>query len=141
MQNRYLKLWMPIIGLHALHQLEESIGFFQWYIDNADKIPKWLLIVSVEHAKKLVDYPSLFIIASFAQIFFVLLLAFIFRRNEKITKYLMLIYLLGLSYFFVWHILASYLAHSYAPVLVTCFIGFYLIPYWLYKLFNKDKSM
>ena len=40
--NRYIHLWLPIMGLHALHQVEESISFWQWYIDFVDKIPQWL---------------------------------------------------------------------------------------------------
>ena len=40
--NKYIHLWLPIIGLHTLHQLEESISFWQWYIDFVDKIPQWL---------------------------------------------------------------------------------------------------
>ena len=40
--NRYIHLWLPIMGLHTLHQVEESISFWQWYIDFVDKIPQWL---------------------------------------------------------------------------------------------------
>ena len=36
--NKYLSLWVPTMGLHALHQVEESISFWQWYIDFVDKI-------------------------------------------------------------------------------------------------------
>ena len=28
--NRYIHLWLPIIGLHALHQVEESIAPLFW---------------------------------------------------------------------------------------------------------------
>ena len=132
--NKYFKLWIPIIGLHALHQLEESISFFQWYIDFADKIPKWLLIVDVNNAKMIVSHPEYFILASIAQIFFVSLIAFLFRHKETASKILIFIYLLGLTFFLVWHVLSSYFAHSYPPVMVTCLIGLYVIPYWLYKL-------
>jgi len=139
MDNIYLKLWKPIIGLHALHQLEESISFFQWYIDYADKIPKCLLFLNLNIAKMATAHPEYFIIASVAQIFFVSLIAFIFRHKENTTKILIFIYLLGLTFFFVWHILASYFAHSYAPIMVTCLIGLYLIPVWAYKLFQLKK--
>jgi hypothetical protein len=137
--NRYLKFWLPIIGLHALHQLEESISFFQWYIEFANKIPKWLLIQNLENANTIVNHPEYFILASFAQLFFVSLIAFVFRHKEKITKYLIIIYLFGLSFFLVWHILISYVAHSYAPIMVTCFGGLYLIAVWVYKLFNSSN--
>jgi len=140
MDNIYLKLWKPIIGLHALHQLEESISFFQWYIDYADKIPKWLLILNLDIAKMTIVHPEYFIVATIAQIFFVLLLAYIFRHNENVTKILILIYLLGLTFVFVWHILSSYLAHSYAPIMVTCLIGLYLIPVWVFKLFRLKTA-
>ena len=42
--NKYIYLWLPIMGLHALHQVEESISFWQWYIDFVDKIPEWLKV-------------------------------------------------------------------------------------------------
>jgi hypothetical protein len=137
--NRYLKLWMPIIGLHALHQLEESIGFFQWYIDYADKIPKWLLIINLNIAKKIILHPEYFIVASIGQLFFVTLVAFIFRRKENMTKVLIFIYLFGLAFFLIWHILSGYFAHSYAPIMVTCLLGLYLIPNWTYKMFLLNK--
>ena len=58
-----------MIGLHGLHQLEESISFFQWYIDNESKIPNWLLITSIENGKTIINHPEYFILASFAQLF------------------------------------------------------------------------
>lgn len=136
-QNKYLKLWRPIIGLHSLHQVEESISFFQWYIDVSDKIPKWLLILDTTNAKTAITHPEYFILASLTQIFFISLIAFLFRYKEKTTTVLIVIYLSGLSFFFVWHILSSYFAHAYAPVMVTCLLGLYMIPSWLYKLFVK----
>ena len=140
--NIYFKLWTPIIGLHALHQLEESISFFQWYIDYAYKIPKWLLILNLNIAEMATSHREYFIVASVAQIFFVSLIAFIFRHKENMTKFLIFIYLLGLTFFFVWHILSSYFAQSYAPIMVTCLIGLYLIPIWIYKLFRlRDKKL
>jgi len=140
MDNIYLKLWKPIIGLHALHQLEESISFFQWYIDSADKIPKCLLILNLKIAEMATSHREYFIASSLAQIFFVSLIAFIFRHKGNTTKILIFIYLLGLTFFFVWHILASYFAQSYAPIMVTCLIGLYLIPVWTYKLFQLNNS-
>jgi len=140
MNNIYLKLWKPIIGLHALHQLEESISFFQWYVDSANKIPKCLLILNVNIAEMATSHPEYFIIASVAQILFVSLIAFIFRHKENATKILIFIYLVGLTFFLVWHILASYFAHSYAPIMVTCLMGLYLIPVWAYKLFQLNNS-
>ena len=137
--NRYLKLWMPIIGLHALHQLEESISFFQWYFDYADKIPKWLLIINLNIAKTIILHPEYFILASIGQLISVTLMAFIFRRKENMTKTLIFIYLLGLTFFLIWHILSSYFSHSYAPIMVTCLLGLYLIPNWIYKLFLLNK--
>ena len=139
-RNRYFKLWLPIIGLHTLHQIEESMNFFQWYVDNANKIPDWLLIVNLSNANRLVFHPEYFIFFSIAQISFVSLMAFIFRSSEKVTKALILLYLLGLAFFIVWHIITSYIAHSYAPVMVTCFGGLYLIPVWVYKLFRLTET-
>ncbi len=133
--NKYLKLWFPVITLHALHQLEESICFFQWYIDNAHKIPDWLLIQTTENAQMAVENPEYFILASVAQIVFVSILAFAFRRRENITRVLIVVYILVLSFFLIWHIAVSYAASSYSPVMVTCIGGLYLIPKWIYKLF------
>lgn len=128
-----------MIGLHGLHQLEESISFFQWYIDNASKIPNWLLIQNLGNANKIINHPEFFILASIAQLSFVSLIAFIFRRKETTTKYLITIYLFGLSFFLVWHILSSYFAHSYAPIMVTCIGGLYLIPTWVKKIYKLSK--
>lgn len=133
--NKYLKLWFPVITLHALHQLEESICFFQWYIDNAHKIPDWLLIQTTENAQMAVDNPEYFILASVAQIVFVSILALAFRRRENITRVLIVVYILVLSFFLIWHIAVSYAASSYSPVMVTCIGGLYLIPKWIHKLF------
>lgn len=133
--NKYLKLWFPVITLHALHQLEESICFFQWYIDNAHKIPDWLLIQTTENAQTAVDNPEYFILASVAQIVFVSILALAFRRRENITRVLIVVYILVLSFFLIWHIAVSYAASSYSPVMVTCIGGLYLIPKWIHKLF------
>ena len=137
--NRCFKLWLPIIGLHTLHQIEESINFFQWYVDNAHKIPDWLLIVNLSNANRLVLHPEYFIFATIAQISFISLMAFIFRHNERVTKILILLYLFGLTFFIVWLIVISYIAHSYAPVMVTCLGALYLIPVWVYKLFRLTK--
>jgi hypothetical protein len=65
--NKYLKFWLPVIGLHALHQLEESINFFQWYIENATKIPNCFLITSIDNAKTAITHPEYFIFASLGQ--------------------------------------------------------------------------
>lgn len=132
--NKYLKFWLPIIGLHALHQLEESISLFQWYIDSANRLPKWLLITSLENAKKIILHPEYFILASAAQLLFVSLMAFAFKHKEMATKILLLVYLSVLSFFLIWHIVVSYLAHSYAPIMVTCIGGLYLIPSWVNKI-------
>ncbi len=132
-------MWLPVIGLHALHQLEESISFFQWYIDNAQLIPHWLLITSLDNAKTAITHPAYFIIASFGQLLFVSALAFLFRRNEKATKVLLFVYLGGLSFFLVWHILISYIAHSYAPIMVTCLGGIFLVPIWIARIIKLNK--
>lgn len=138
--TRLLKLWLPIIGLHALHQLEESISFFQWYIENASKIPNWLLITSINNARIVITHPEYFILASLGQLFFISLLAFLFRHKEKATKFLLFTYIVGLTFFLVWHVLTSYIAHSYAPIMVTCIGGLYFIPIWINKLFNLTKQ-
>ena len=138
--NKYFKLWISAISLHALHQLEESIGFFHWYVDYASKMPPWVSIISLNNAKTLILHPEYFIFASIAQIFFVLLLALVFRHQEKITKILIFFYLLGIAFFLLWHIVSSYIVHSYAPVMVTCLGGLFLIPVWMYKLFQLSRS-
>lgn len=137
--NRYLKMWLPIIGLHALHQLEESISFFQWYIENATKIPNWLLITSTDNARTAITHPEYFVFATLGQLLFVSIVAFLYRHKEKATRILLLIYIVGLTFFLVWHILTSYIAHSYAPIMVTCLIGLYLIPIWVTKIIKLSK--
>ncbi len=137
--NKYFKLWLPITGIHALHQIEESISFFPWYADNMNHIPHWLLISS-HIAKIAIAQPEIFILASFTQLSCVALTAFLFRHHEQATKYLLLFYILGLAFFFIWHILTSYFAHSYAPIMVTCFMGLYLIPFWLAKINKLNKA-
>ena len=41
------------------------------------------------------------------------------------------------NFFLIWHILISYFTHSYSPVMVTCLIGVYLIPKWIYQVVKK----
>ena len=129
--NRYIHLWLPIMGLHALHQVEESISFWQWYIDFVDKIPQWLQLPRIaENAHLANEHPEYFIGASIGQLTLVAVIAFLCRKSEKATRIALGIYLAGLTFFLVWHILISYFTHSYSPVMVTCFIGVYLIPRW-----------
>ena len=135
----YTKLWLSIIGLHALHQIEESISFFRWYIEYFDRIPGWLRIQSVDNAQLVVVHPEYFIFATLLQLLLVSVLAFAFRRNERVTRLLIWCYLAGLSFFIVWHILICYFAHSYAPIMVTCIGGLYLIPLFAYKLYKLGK--
>ena len=136
--NRYIHLWLPIMGLHALHQLEESISFLQWYIDFVDKIPQWLQLPRIaENAHLANEHPEYFVWASIGQLTLVAVFAFLCRKSEKATRIALGIYLAGLTFFLVWHILISYFTHSYSPVMVTCFIGVYLIPRWGYQLFKR----
>ena len=136
--NKYIHLWLPIIGLHALHQVEESISFWQWYIDFVDKIPQWLQLPRIaENAHLANEHPEYFVWASIGQLTLVAVFAFLCRKSEKATRIALGIYLAGLTFFLVWHILISYFTHSYSPVMVTCFIGVYLIPRWGYQLFKR----
>ena len=136
--NRYIHLWLPIMGLHALHQVEESISFWQWYINFVDKIPQWLQLPRIaENAHLANEHPEYFIGASIGQLVLVAVIAFLCRKSEKATRIARGIYLAGLTFFLVWHILISYFTHSYSPVMVTCFIGVYLIPKWGYQLFKR----
>lgn len=136
--NRYIHLWLPIMGLHALHQVEESISFWQWYIDFVDKIPQWLQLPRIaENAHLANEHPEYFVWASIGQLTLVAVFAFLCRKSEKATRIALGIYLTGLTFFLVWHILISYFTHSYSPVMVTCFIGVYLIPRWGYQLFKR----
>ena len=136
--NRYIHLWLPIMGLHALHQVEESISFWQWYIDFIDKIPQWLQLPRIaENAHLANEHPEYFVWASIGQLTLVAVFAFLCRKSEKATRIALGIYLAGLTFFLVWHILISYFTHSYSPVMVTCFIGVYLIPRWGYQLFKR----
>ena len=129
--NKYLHLWLPIMGLHALHQVEESISFWQWYIDFVDKIPSWLQLPRISENAHLVNaHPEYFVWASIGQLTLVAVIAFLFRKSKKATKIALTLYLAGLSFFLVWHILISYFTHSYSPVMVTCLMGVYLIPKW-----------
>ena len=133
--NKYLSLWFPIMGLHALHQVEESISFWQWYINFSHKIPTWLQLPRVsENALLANDHPEYFVGASIGQLALVSLVAFLCRRSEKATRIALGIYLMGLSFFLIWHILISYFTHSYSPVMVTCLMGVYLIPKWAKKV-------
>ena len=136
--NKYLSLWLPIMGLHALHQVEESISFWQWYINFSHKIPTWLQLPRVsENALLANDHPEYFVGVSIGQLALVALVALLCRKSEKTTRIALGIYLIGLSFFLVWHILVSYFTHSYSPVMVTCLIGVYLIPKWGYQLFKR----
>ena len=136
--NKYIHLWLPIMGLHALHQVEESISFWQWYIDFVDKIPQWLQLPRIaENAHLANEHPEYFIGASIGQLTLAAVIAFLCRKSEKATRIALGIYLAGLTFFLVWHILISYFTHSYSPVMVTCFIGVYLIPRWGYQLFKR----
>ncbi|ATA80508.1 HXXEE domain-containing protein [Capnocytophaga sputigena] len=136
--NRYIHLWLPIMGLHALHQVEESISFWQWYINFVDKIPQWLQLPRIaENAHLANEHPEYFVWASIGQIAVVVPIAFLCRKSEKATRIALGIYLAGLTFFLVWYILISYFTHSYSPVMVTCFIGVYLIPKWGYQLFKR----
>ena len=136
--NKYLHLWLPIMGLHALHQVEESISFWQWYIDFVDKIPSWLQLPRISENTHLVNaHPEYFVWASIGQLTLVAVIAFLFRKSEKVTKIALTLYLAGLSFFLVWHILISYFTHSYSPVMVTCLMGAYLIPKWGIRVLKK----
>ena len=136
--NRYIHLWLPIMGLHALHQVEESISFWQWYIDFVDKIPSWLQLPRISENAHLVNaHPEYFVWASIGQVTVIAFIAFLCRKSEKATRIALGIYLAGLTFFLVWHILISYFTHSYSPVMVTCLIGVYLIPKWGYMLFKR----
>ena len=136
--NKYIHLWLPIIGLHALHQVEESISFWQWYIDFVDKIPQWLQLPRIaEHAHLANQHPEYFVWASIGQLTLVAIIALLCRKSEKTTRIALVLYLAGLSFFLVWYILISYFTHSYSPVMVTCLIGVYLIPKWGYQLFKR----
>ena len=136
--NKYLSLWLPIMGLHALHQVEESISFWQWYINFSHKIPTWLQLPRVSENALLANvHPEYFVGVSIGQLALVALVALLCRKSEKTTRIALGIYLIGLSFFLVWHILVSYFTHSYSPVMVTCLIGVYLIPKWSYQVMKK----
>lgn len=136
--NRYIHLWLPIMGLHALHQVEESISFWQWYIDFVDKIPQWLQLPRIaENAHLANQHPEYFVCASIGQVTVIAFIAFLCRKNEKVTRIALGLYLAGLSFFLVWHILISYSTHSYSPIMVTCLIGVYLIPKWVAQVLKS----
>ncbi|MFC2634911.1 MAG: HXXEE domain-containing protein, partial [Capnocytophaga granulosa] len=119
-------------------QVEESISFWQWYIDFVDKIPSWLQLPRISENAHLANaLPEYFIGASIGQLALVALVAFLCRRSEKATRIALGVYLIGLSFFLIWHILISYFTHSYSPVMVTCLIGVYLIPKWIYQVVKK----
>ncbi|PID31570.1 HXXEE domain-containing protein, partial [Candidatus Saccharibacteria bacterium] len=102
--NRYFQFWLPVIGLHMLHQVEESISFFQWYVDHAAEIPGWLSIPIANYdARMSIEHPEYFIFLTLGQLFLVSSAAFLSRRNEKATKILLLLYIAGLAFFLVWH--------------------------------------
>ena len=126
------------MGLHALHQVEESISFWQWYIDFVDKIPSWLQLPKISENAHLVNADSeYFVWASIGQLTLAAVIAFLFRKSEKATRIALILYLAGLSFFLVWHILISYFTHSYSPVMVTCLMGVYFIPNWGVQVLKK----
>ena len=126
------------MGLHALHQVEESISFWQWYIDFVDKIPSWLQLPRISENAYLVNaHPEYFVWAAIGQLTVVAVIALLFRKSEKATKIALILYLAGLSFFLVWHILISYFTHSYSPVMVTCLMGVYFIPKWGVQVLKK----
>ena len=85
---KILKLWYSIIGLHALHQIEESISFFHWELAHVGKIPDWLLF-NLKLLDVVGDYQQQnFFVSSFFQILITSTIAFAFRKNLKITKIL-----------------------------------------------------
>jgi len=133
-ENRYLPVWFPAIGLHLLHQVEESISFFDWYAANAGEIAPLARIVSVAHAEAWSRSPGMFATASAAQILAVCLIAFAFRRHEAATRFLLLTYIAGITFFLTWHIVIAWQAHSYPPIMVTCIGGLYLIPRWVFRI-------
>ncbi len=49
-------------------------------------------------------------------------------------------YLSGLTFFLVWHIAASYAAHSYALIMVTCIGGLSLIPRWMREVLASGNA-
>lgn len=138
-KNKNVKLWFAVFGLHALHQLEESISFFDWYVQYAEKMGSWA-ILDVNMAKLAIAHPAYFVFATLAQLLFVSTLAFLFRKNEKATKWLVFCYIIGLNFFLIWHIGAAYVVHSYAPIMVTCLMGLYLTPVWIYRLFHINNT-
>lgn len=90
--NKYIHLWLPIMGLHALHQVEESISFWQWYIDFVDKIPQWLQLPRIaENAHLANEHPEYFIGASIGQLVLVVVIAFYVERAKKLQE-LLLVY-------------------------------------------------
>lgn len=133
--NNNLKLWFAVFGMHVVHQLEESISFFDWYVQYADQMGRWA-ILEVSTARLAIDHPMYFVFASLGQFLLVSVLAFLFRKSEQAMKWLVFGYIIGLNFFLIWHIATSYMVHSYAPIMVTCLMGLYLTPKWLYKLFS-----
>jgi len=138
-RNKYLKLWFAVFGMHILHQLEESISFFKWYVQYADKMGRWA-ILDLKIANLAIAHPLYFVFASLGQFLVVSILAFLFRKNEQAMKWLVFTYIIGLNFFLIWHIGASYIVHSYAPIMVTCLMGLYFTPKWLYLLFKNSIS-
>ncbi|MDT3387780.1 MAG: HXXEE domain-containing protein [Bacteroidota bacterium] len=138
--NKYQKLWFAVFGMHTLHQLEESISFFDWYVQYANKMGAWA-ILGVDKAQLAIAHPEYFVLASFAQLFTTSMLAFLFRNNLQATKWLVFIYIVGLNFFLIWHVASCYVVHSYAPIMVTCLMGMFLTPGWLYRLFSTDEKI
>lgn len=125
--------------MHVIHQVEESISFFDWYVVNLDKMGNWA-ILDERIANLAIEHPTYFVYASLGQFLFVSVLAFLMHHSERAMKWLVFAYIIGLNLFLIWHIGACYVAHSYAPIMVTCLIGVYLTPGWLYKLFHIESN-
>jgi hypothetical protein len=127
-QKILLELWVAIIGLHALHQIEESMGFFRWVYVHIDELPKWVTF-NLKAFTLGMEKPVYFLIASLGQLFLTSFIAYYFRKRLRITRLLMLSYLIVLAIVFIWHIAGSIAVQSPAPVMVTCLGGLYLIPF------------
>ncbi|VTS19905.1 HXXEE domain-containing protein [Streptococcus dysgalactiae] len=128
-----LKIFLSIFFLHVLHQIEESLSFFNWYYSHHSDFGIFAILPR-EISKVAIQQPYYFIIGSCLQFIFTLILAFISLKRKKDLKLVSYLYIIGLDFFLIWHIISCYQPHLYPPIMTTCILGLFYTLKWLYSL-------
>ncbi|MGT2893660.1 HXXEE domain-containing protein [Streptococcus downei] len=132
---KYLNVFLGVFFIHFLHQIEESLSFFNWYNYHYSNLGSWA-ILPASITKLVIKHPNYFILASFLQFLLIFTLAFISKHYKNGLKSFSTLYIIGLDFFLIWHILSCYNPHIYPPVMVTCILGLFYTPKWIYSLYK-----